>query len=204
MNRGILLFLAVVAGFTAVGYALAEVWDKNTSLEVLGPEDHRVGDFTFTDQQKKVFHSTDHEGKIWIVNSFFSSCPIVCPKVMRNIQNVHNLLRNDEDIVTISFTVDPKRDTPDRLLEYARKYNASHDSWFLLTGEKKELYRHARRSFLLAASDGTGNDEDFIHSENIVIVDPDRKIRALINGTAQGADREVMDAVRKLRKEFKL
>src|SRR5690625_7416416 len=87
---------------------------------------------------------------------------------MRNIQNTHNLLRNDDDVVTISLTVDPKRDTPERLMEYANKYNANHESWFLLTGDKKELYRHARRSFLMAASDGTGNDEDFIHSENIV------------------------------------
>ena len=204
MNRGILLFLAVVAGFTAIGYALAEVWDKNASLEVLGPKDHQVSDFSFTDQQNKLFKSADHDGKIWIVNSFFSSCPIVCPKVMRNIQNAHNLLRNDTDVEIISFTVDPKRDTPERLMEYAQKYNANHDSWHLLTGDKKELYRQARKSFLLAASDGTGNDEDFIHSENIVIVDPDRQIRAQINGIADGADREIMDAVRKLRKEFKL
>src|SRR5690625_2035273 len=204
MNRGILLFLAVVAGFTAIGYELAEIWEKNTSLEILGPENHLVEDFVFTDQQEREFESEDHDGKIWIVNSFFSSCPIVCPKVMRNIQNTHNLLRNDDDVVTISLTVDPKRDTPERLMEYANKYNANHESWFLLTGDKKELYRHARRSFLMAASDGTGNDEDFIHSENIVIVDPDRHVRALINGTAKGADRDVMDAVRKLRKEFKL
>src|SRR5690625_2620498 len=146
MNRGILLFLAVVAGFTAIGYGLAEIWEKNTSLEILGPENHLVEDFVFTDQQEREFESEDHDGKIWIVNSFFSSCPIVCPKVMRNIQNTHNLLRNDDDVVTISLMVVCLWVGLVWLLVCVVKYSAKHESWFLLIGDIKELYRHARWS----------------------------------------------------------
>src|SRR5680860_2068 len=192
MNRSILLFFVVLIGFTTAGYVLVEVFENNTPLAVYGPENHKISDFKLTDQQDHTFTSADHNDQIWIVNCFFSSCPIVCPKVMKNLQEVHDLLRNDDNIVTMSMTVDPKRDTPARLFEYAQKYNVNNDSWFLLTGDKKELYRLARKDFLLSASEGAGDEGDFIHSENILIIDPDHRIRDIINGTGEQADQMVI------------
>lgn len=196
--------MATFIGLSIVVYGIAEVWERSSPLEIIGPDGHEVSEFTFTGQESQPVHSADYDGKIWLVNCFFTSCPIVCPKVMRNLQEVHNYLRNDENIVTLSFTVDPKRDTPEKLLEYAARYNANNKSWLMMTGEKSELYKHLRRSFLLGASDATGNEEDFIHSETIVVVDPDRRIRATINGTADKAYREVLNAVKSLKKEFNL
>lgn len=204
MNKGILYFFIVLIGFTAVGYGIVEIFENNSPLPVYGKEDHTVEAFTLTDQQDHPFHSRDHDGKIWIVNCFFTSCPIVCPKVMKNLQDVHDLLRNDDGVVTISMTVDPKRDTPEQLNKYAKKYNASMDSWFLLTGDKKELYRLARNEFLLSASDGSGDDSDFLHSENIMIIDPDHRVRDIINGTGPKANSMVLESVKKLKKEYKL
>lgn len=198
------MFMATFIGLSIVVYGIAEVWERSSPLEIIGPDGHEVSEFTFTGQENQPVHSVDHDGKIWLVNCFFTSCPIVCPKVMRNLQEAHNYLRNDENIVTMSFTVDPKRDTPEKLLEYAARYNANNKSWFMMTGEKGELYKHLRRSFLLGASDAGGNEEDFIHSETIVVVDPDHRIRATINGTADKAYREVLDAVKSLKKEFNL
>ena len=199
-----LFFILVLIGFTAVGYALVEVFASSSPLPVYGKEGHQVQHFSLTDQEGNTFESSDYDGKIWIVNSFFASCPIVCPKVMKNLQEVHDYLRNEESIVTISMTVDPKRDTPERLLEYAQKYNANNDSWFLLTGEKKELYRLARVQFLMSASDGAGDETDFIHSENVNIIDPDHRIRDIINGTDPQADQKIMESIKKLRSEYNL
>ncbi|MBY5958806.1 SCO family protein [Membranicola marinus] len=204
MNKGIFYFFLVIIGFTAVGYGIFEVLENNTPLPVYGDDDHTVSSFSLTDQQGHSFHSEKHDGKIWIVNCFFSSCPIVCPKVMKNIQEVHDLMRNDESIVTISMTVDPKRDTPDVLYRYGEKYNASLDSWFLLTGEKKEIYRLARKDFLLSASEGAGDEGDFLHSENIMIIDPEHRIRDIINGTGPKANQMVLESIKKLKKEYKL
>lgn len=204
MNKSTLLFFLVLIGFTAAGYALVEVFVSNSPLPVYGKEGHQVQHFTLTDQEGDTFQSSDYDGKIWIVNSFFASCPIVCPKVMKNLQEVHDYLRNEESIVTMSLTVDPKRDTPEVLLKYAQKYNANNDSWFLLTGEKKDLYRLARVEFLMSASDGAGNETDFIHSENINIIDPDHQIRDIINGTDPQADQKIMESIKKLRSEFKI
>lgn len=203
MNKGILLFLGVVIAFTTAGYVLVGVFENNVALPVYGHENHTVEDFTLIDQQGRPFKSADHDGKIWIVNCFFSSCPIVCPKVMKNVQKVHDLLRNDEDIVTMSMTVDPKRDTPEHLLSYANKFNANLDSWFMLTGEKQDIYRIARKDFLMSASEGTGDESDFLHSENIMIIDPDHRIRDIINGTGPKADQMILESVKKLKKEYK-
>lgn len=186
-----------------MGYGLVVVFENNTPLPVYGNEGHVVDDFVLTDQQERTFPSDEHRGKIWIVNSFFASCPIVCPKVMKNIQEVHDLMRNDPTIVTLSLTVDPKRDTPERLFEYGRKYNANPDSWFLLTGDKKDLYRLARSEFLMSASDGAGDEGDFIHSENILVIDPEGRIRDIINGTDPGADQNILKSVKKLKTEYK-
>lgn len=204
MNKSILLFFGILIVFTALGYGLVELYENNSALAVYGTEDHKVEEFNLVDQKDQTFLSRDHNGKIWIVNCFFTSCPIVCPKVMKNVQDVHDLLRNDESIVTISMTVDPKRDSPEKLFEYGQKYNANPKSWFLLTGEKMELYRLARKSFLLSASEGAGDSADFIHSENIVVVDPDHQIRAIINGTAKDADQSVLKAIKKLKREYEL
>jgi len=204
MNKSIVVFFLILIGFTAVGYVLVEVFENNAPLPVYGNEGHLVGEFSFTDQQNRLFESEKYNGKIWIVNSFFASCPIVCPKVMKNLQEVHDLMRNEESVVTISLTVDPKRDDPERLFEYARKYNANNDSWFLLTGDKKALYLVARKDFLMSASGGAGDENDFIHSENIMIIDPDHRIRDIINGTDPGADQNILNSVKKLRSEYKI
>ncbi len=203
MNKSIGIFFLVLIGFTAMGYGLVVVFENNIALPVYGNEGHVVDDFVLTDQQARSFSSGEHRGKIWIVNCFFASCPIVCPKVMKNIQEVHDLVRNDPTIVTLSLTVDPKRDTPERLFEYGRKYNANPNSWFLLTGDKKDLYRLARSEFLLSASDGAGDEGDFIHSENILVIDPDGRIRDIINGTDPAADQNILKSVKKLKTEYK-
>ena len=204
MNRSILLFFVVLICFTAAGYGLVEVFERTTPLEIYGPENHTIGSFTLTDQNNQSFNTNNYNGRIWIVNCFFTSCPIVCPKVMKNLQEVHDLLRNDESLLMMSMTVDPTRDTPEVLFKFANKYNVSHDAWFLLTGEKKELYRLARKEFLLSAADGTGDKSDFIHSENIVVIDPERRIRNIINGTAPNANLMVLESVKKLKKEYNL
>ncbi len=204
MNRSTILFLIIILGFTAVGYGLVEVFVNVSPLPVYGKEGHKVNHFTLTDQLGEEFNSEDYEGKIWIVNSFFASCPIVCPKVMKNLQEVHDYIRNDESIITLSVTVDPKRDTPEQLLNYARKYNANNETWRLLTGEKKSIYRLARVEFLMAASDSSGDNYDFIHSENINIIDPDLRIRDIINGTDPKADQKILESIKKLRREYKI
>ena len=199
-NRYLLIALATIAGFTGASYYAVEYIEaKVYPLPVYGPEDHEIELFQLTNQKDELFNSSNHLDKIWVVNTFFTSCPSICPKMMRNMQSVHDIVRSEEDIVLISLTVDPKRDTPERFMTYLDNFNVNHSSWQLLTGEKSDLYRLARKSFLVSATDGAGDEYDFIHSENIVVVDQEGKIRNFVNGTAEDADEKILKTIKRLK-----
>lgn len=202
MNRTLLLFLLILGSLTFVSYKAVIIIDnKMNPLPIYGDENHSVPSFVFTNQLDQEFKSELHNEKIWVVNYFFTSCPSICPKMMKNIQEVHDIVRSNSDIILLSFTVDPKRDTPERFSSYLDNYNVDHSTWQLLTGDKKDLYRLARKSFLISATDGGGDEDDFIHSENIVILDKNKKVRSIINGIAPDADREILKVISRIKKE---
>ena len=185
---------------TWAGYTIVEKIDSSiNALPVYGEKNHQIESFSLTNQQGYTFESSAQADKIWVVHYFFTSCPTICPKMMKNMQQLHDLVRAEEDILLLSITVDPAHDTPERMRRYLNRYNVNHNSWQLLTGPKKKLYRLARKSFLVSATDGRGDDKDFIHSENIVVIDTNQKIRAIINGTADDADEQILSVIKRLK-----
>ena len=202
MSKKLFLYLVVIGLATACAYYTIEfISERAVPLPFYGVDDHTVPSFEYTNQLGNTFSSEDHNDKIWIVDYFFTSCPTICPIMTKNLQEVHERIRNDKDVMILSFTVDPKRDQPPRLLNYAEKHRANHDTWQFLTGDKTSLYRHGRTGFLLSSGDG-GGDDGFIHSENIVVVDQDQRIRGFFNGTDSKAPKQIMAAINKLRREM--
>lgn len=201
MKKTWIFFLLVIIA-TAVGYYGLEYYETNaTPLPVYGEEGHVIPDFGLRTQENEYFNRSQIEGKILVVNYFFTSCPSICPKMTRNLQSVHDLYRNDPDLLMMSLTVDPKRDTPERLAMFAENYNANSETWKFLTGEKKELYQLARKGFLVSATDGPGDHGDFIHSENIVLLDRSAKIRGFYVGTDEKSIQELIQDIAKLKKQ---
>jgi len=154
--------------------------DNIQPLPYLGDSSHRISDFAFFDQDGKKISNSQVNGKVFIANYFFTHCPSVCPRMMNQLKRVQS--QTAEDIVILSFSVDPERDSVERLKRYAEMFDIKNN-WRLLTGSKKELYRMARKDFLLVATDGDGRDQDFIHSENLVLIDESGKIRGYYKGT---------------------
>ena len=106
----------------------------------------------------------------------------------KNLKKVHDRFKNNTDILILSHTVWPEMDSVEILFEYANSYNVNHDTWRFLTGQKKELYRMARKSYLVAPDLNDrnfthGSSADFIHTENIVLVDTKQRIRGFYDGT---------------------
>ncbi len=209
-NRRIWVFLASVALATTVIYFSLEIYDdRMAKLPVYGPEvevngettEHVVPEFEFTNQYGRKVTEADMAGKVAVVNFFFTSCPTICPKMMRNMQTVQELYLNDENVILLSHTVDPKRDNPARLAKYADAYHIDADRWNLLTGDKKELYRQARNGYYMAASQGDGGDHDFIHSENLVLIDRQRRIRGYYDGTKEEHVEQLINDIAKLKRE---
>lgn len=194
------LFLVIVFGAVFLVNQLLTRYDEQMPLPIYGQENHIIPDFEFENQEEKIINSKELQGKIWIVNYFFTACPSICPTMTKNLQNIHDLVRNDHEIAFLSFTVDPKRDTPKKLKEYANRYNANHNQWHFLTGDKTMLYRLARKGFLLSASDGaTSDDSGFIHSENVMLIDQEQNIRGIYVGTDEKSMQQCLDDLKKLK-----
>lgn len=145
---------------------------------------HRVGDFSFYNQLGETVTQKNLEGKIYVADFFFTTCPSICPKMATQMQRVFERFKANEQVMLVSHTVMPEVDSVPVLAEYAKKYGADGGKWLFLTGDKKHLYEMARKSYFAAPGEGSGDEHDFIHTENFVLVDAKRRIRGYYDGTS--------------------
>jgi protein SCO1 len=152
---------------------------------------HQVSELELTNQLgEKVSLNKDLKGKILVVNTFFTTCPTICPRLTSHMLLLETSFKKDRkkeaslDTVVhfVSITVDPKRDSFPALRVYADRHGANHDHWWFLTGDKKVIYNFIRDDLGLATGPGDGGAEDFIHSSSFVLIDKDRYVRGYYNG----------------------
>jgi protein SCO1/2 len=145
---------------------------------------HRISNFSFTNQLGQTIHADDAKGKILVVDFFFTRCPNPCPTLTANMKKMQDAyLKNDTLVQFISFSVDPLRDTVAALKKYADKFKVRHDTWWMLTGEKKAIYDLAFNEFKAAVVDGGEVDTSFLHTNKFYLLDKNRIIRGWYDGT---------------------
>lgn len=165
---------------------------------------HTIPEFTLTSHTGKEFNSAAAlKDKIFVAEFFFATCPTICPKMTMQMKRLQEKFKDDSEIALVSLTVDPKRDTVAALATYASQYGVNDTKWNLLTGDKKTIYDLARHGFFLAAMDGDGGEHDFIHSEKLVLIDKDKRIRGYYDGTDYENVNELMDEILVLKWEYK-
>lgn len=151
---------------------------------------HKIPDFTFTNQLGQAFTPNDIRGKIWVVNTFFTHCPNICPGLTRNIKKLQTSFENPKRkkygdtalVYFVGLTVDPERDSVEALKKWADRFHVNSDNWSMLTGPKKQIYDLLLHDFRLSAFDGEGIDSNFIHTDKVMLVDRDRVVRGFYNG----------------------
>lgn len=182
-------------------YARLPWYGVNNTI-VSGPRQAAVlPAFAFTNQYGDTVTNTRLQQHITIANYFFTSCPVVCPAMMQQLQRVHAAFPNDTGICLVSLTVDPVRDSSPALLRYSQRRSLPAQGWELLTGDKPSLYRFARKGLYITATDGDGGPDDFIHSENIVLLDRQQHIRGYYQGTSAAATDQLIADIKKLQHE---
>lgn len=150
---------------------------------------HKVSNITLTNQLGKTVSLNDLNGKVIIADFFFTSCPIICPKLTRNMKKLQDALKVKNDkglsdysfVQFLSFTVDPQRDSVTAIKKYADKYGVNPDSWWMLTGPKKTIYDFAINELKLGVST-EDVDNDFIHPTRLVLLDRERVVRGYYDG----------------------
>ena len=157
------------------------------ALPVLGPEGHTIPSFAFTGIDSVEISHRSVEGKVKIVDYFFTHCPTICPIMSSQLARTQQWLKThdlDKEVTLLSHSVDPMRDTPERLKEYATRLGADTTSWKFLTGDKDELYDQARFGYYLTALQSDTAAGGFFHSDTFVLVDRENRIRGLYDGTS--------------------
>lgn len=173
---------------------------------------HRAADIELINQlDKKVSLNKDLKGKILVVNFIFTRCPDVCPKLTNSMvllqaafkKNPRKEFEIGKAVQLISITVDPEHDSVPVLRAYADRFKADHDRWWFLTGEKQDIYNYARNDLAVSVQPGDGSQDDFIHTQKIILIDQERYIRGYYDGLDSAAIKQCADDVSLLTMEKK-
>lgn len=183
----ILIFM-FLKGFGSNEYELPIFFEKGIDnpfqeCPIADTTQHFIPDFAFTNQDGKTIGKAQMEGKITIVDFFFTSCPSICPDMSREMERVNDMFRDEPRVQIFSISIDPDYDTPLVLKEYADRHYAKAGKWDFLTGDKLETYRLARCGFVIPTLDGNGVPDDFVHSDKFILVDELGRIRGYYSGT---------------------
>lgn len=144
---------------------------------------HRIADFSLTNQNGKTITQNNFGGKIYVADFFFTTCPTICIAMTENLLKVQEKIKNNPNVMLLSHSVTPEIDSIAQLKKYALEKGVIDQKWHLVTGEKKVIYELARKSYLAVKEDGDGGDFDMIHTENFILIDPQRRVRGFYDGT---------------------
>ena len=201
MKRIVFVFIILMIAIPIAYYYMMESNKKKLPIinpselvpDVVDPElrnkasGHKIQDFEFVNQNGDLIKSKELEGKIWVVEYFFATCKGMCPIMNKQMQRVQSAYSDDNEIKILSFTVDPINDSIEALKKYAESHEAINGKWHFFTGNKTQLYGLARQSFFLlkpAEAKNLGDaGGDFIHTNNFVLIDPQKRIRGYYDGT---------------------
>ncbi len=163
---------------------------------------HTISPFSLTNQLGNAITNKNTTGKIYVANFFFASCQSVCPPMMENLSKVARVFEKDNRVLILSHSVTPHTDSVPVLFNYAQKHHVNNNKWWLLTGDQSAIYKLARQAYF--ADDATGytkGSNDFLHTENLVLIDTKGRIRGVYNGSLRLEVNNLIDHIKLLEAE---
>ena len=165
-------FIILIFGIWAVPKIVSHF--QKVDLEVIG----KAPSFEFKDQNGKIISNEDYEGKVHVVEFFFTTCPSICPIMNRRMVEIQNEFYGNPNFGIASFTINPEVDTPEVLKQYAETYGANHINWHFMTGDKEKILKLSNEGFNLYAESVMDDNGDFSHSGLFALIDKEGNIRS--------------------------
>ncbi|SEM08419.1 protein SCO1/2 [Aquimarina amphilecti] len=162
---------------------------------------HKIADFSLLNQNGEKITQANYKDKIYVADFFFTTCQTICPIMTDHMKLIQSRLKNDPDVKLLSHTVIPETDGVPQLKEYAIRKGVDDTRWNLVTGDKKHIYDLARKSYLVAKTNGDGGPYDMIHTENFVLVDKKKRIRGFYDGTDLDEIERLLEDIKVLKEE---
>jgi protein SCO1/2 len=163
---------------------------------------HKIADFNLQNQNGETITQDTYKDKIYVADFFFTTCLTICPIMTGHMLDIQERLKDDPDVLLLSHTVIPVADSVPQLKKYALEKGVNDAKWNLVTGDKKQIYELARKSYLATKSDGDGGPYDMIHTENFILVDKEKRIRGFYDGTNAEAIDDLLDDIEILKAEY--
>lgn len=172
--------------------------DGKTVEETIPPV---IPEFTFTNQDNQTVTEQDFKDKIYVADFFFTTCPTICPVMKKNMLKVYDVFKDHSDVKILSHSIDPQHDTPAVLKEYSDDLGVSNRMWQFVTGEKSKIYEIGQKHYLVTAGEDAKAPGGYIHGGQFVLVDKDKHIRGIYDGTTDAGTLDLIRDIRVLLKE---
>ena len=164
---------------------------------------HSIADFKLINQNGDTITQANYADKIYIADFFFTTCPTICPLMTANMADIQQIIKGDEEVLLLSHSVTPEIDSVQQLKKYALEKGVIDAKWNLVTGDKKQIYELARKSYLAVLTDGDGGPYDMIHTENFILVDKERRIRGFYDGTSSEEVAQLLEDLKVLKSSYR-
>ncbi|WPP52311.1 SCO family protein [Catalinimonas niigatensis] len=163
---------------------------------------HKVADFNFVDQDSTLITLSTFNDKIYVTDFFFTSCPTICPVMKTQMLRVYEKFKDNDEVALLSHTIDPEYDTVALLHDYAERLGVSSDKWHFVTGEKDAIYEMGLKSYMVTAMEDDQEPGGFIHSGAFILVDKNKHIRGMYDGTEKEQVDRLIHDIEKLLREY--
>lgn len=164
---------------------------------------HKIPDYSFINQLGETITPATFQNKIYITDFFFTSCPGICPKMTGNMLKLQEEFKNDANVLLLSHSVTPTKDSVPVLKAYADRNGVVSGKWHLITGKKQEIYQLGRNAYFIENDLGEVKSiDDFLHTENFLLIDKNKHIRGIYNGLNSSSIRQLIVDVNYLKKEI--
>ena len=164
---------------------------------------HRIADFSLINQNGETITQEFYKNKIYVADFFFTTCQTICPIMTDHMYDIQKETISDPDVLLLSHSVTPEIDSVAQLKRYAKKKLVNATKWNLVTGDKKQIYELARKSYLAVKDAGSGGPFDMIHTENFMLIDKKQQIRGFYDGTEAEEIERLLEDIKVLKASYK-
>ena len=163
---------------------------------------HKIADFSFVDQDSDIVTNKTFDGKIYIADFFFTTCPTICPKMNAQLVRVYDKFKDNPNIKILSHTIDPVHDTVAVLKHFADRLGVSSNIWHFVTGNQDDIYEIGQNSYMVTAMEDKTAPGGFLHNGALILVDPERRVRGIYDGTKEDDVNRLMNDIPELMAEY--
>jgi len=164
---------------------------------------HTVPDFSFLDQDSSWVTNETFDGQVYVTDFFFTTCPTICPTMKAQMLRIYDKYKDNPEVALLSHTIDPAHDDVRVLHDFAKKLGVESAKWHFVTGDKDKIYEQGMKGYMVTAGQDSSAPGGYIHSGAFILVDKDRRIRGLYDGTVEADVNELMDDIQILLAEYK-